>query len=279
MCYSFLAATLVVTALSQAPHDAQAEKAAREEKLRFLREKAAGLKLYRQSNSNSPVPLMDRAVLNYNNPVGLSGDGATFLWRIGERPVAVVSFSIRRPNNAVYRECASLWAEPLDCRENGATLWAPKQGGLLAQKFADAPVPGSSQSRRMTQMRELARRFSVTWFHSRTDEQTQLSLLPQPLYRMETASDGILDGALFAFTVTNDPEMLLLIEAARDKAGDEPYWRYSLARMSSLREAVRLDDKEIWTVPHYHSDPNDDKKTGHYTEQRVGTFVPQNAAP
>jgi hypothetical protein len=47
--------------------------------------------------------------------------------------------------------------------------------------------------------------------------------------------------------------------------------------MSSLQEVVRLDDQEIWSVPHFHSDPNDDRLTGPYSEQRIGTFKATSA--
>jgi hypothetical protein len=43
--------------------------------------------------------------------------------------------------------------------------------------------------------------------------------------------------------------------------------------MSSLKEVVRLDNQEVWSVPHFYTDPNEDRLTGPYSEQRVGTFV------
>ena len=279
MCLSFISLIVVAGALGQAIEDPPAGVAVREEQLRFLKEKSTEHSLFQASDSKTPLPLHARPVLHYSNPVGLSSDGATFLWLAGTRPVAAASFSLRRPNNAVYRECTSLWSGPLDCRQDGTSVWAPKRGGLLAQRLNDAPAPAAGEAQRLAQMRAIARRFAVTWHHSRTDEITQLRMMPSPLYRFDAEQEGILDGALFAFVVTNDPEMLLLVEAARDKPADAAYWRYSFARMSSLKEVVRLDGQEIWTVPHYHSDPNDDKKTGHYTEQRIGLFEPAEAAP
>jgi hypothetical protein len=279
MCPTIISLTLLIAAIGQAAVEPPIGDAIREEKQRFLKEKSVELSLFQASNSNTPLPLYSRPVLFYSNPVGLSTDGATFLWLAGTRPVAAVSFSLRRPNNAVYRECTSLWSRPLDCRQGNDSVWAPKKGGLLAQRLNDAPAPAVGEAQRLAQMRTIARRFAVTWHHSRTNETTQLNLMPSPLYRFEAESDGIVDGALFAFVVTNDPEMLLLLEAARDKPADAPFWRFSFARMSSLKEVVRLDDQEIWSVPHYHSDPNDDKRTGHYTEQRIGVFVPAAAAP
>jgi hypothetical protein len=279
MPLSFVPVLSAIVILGQPQADDAAPNAVREEQMRFLKQKSTELSLFRPPDSKTPLPLWDRAALHYSNPVGLSSDGAMFLWLAGKRPVAAVSFSLRRPNNAVYRECTSLWSTSLDCRQDGASVWSPKKGGLLAQRFKDAPAPAESQVRRLAQMRDISRRFAVTWHHSRTDERTELQILPTPLYRFAAEQEGILDGTLFAFVVTNDPEMLLLLEAARDKPDEPAYWRYSLARMSSLKEVVRLDDQEIWTVPHYHSDPQEDKLTGHYTEQRVGTFAPGGGPP
>jgi len=264
----------VIVALGQTNADTVDQGTVREEQMRFLNEKSAELTLLRLPDTKSPLPLLDRPVLRYSNPVGLSSDGATLLWLAGKRPVAAVAFSIRRPNNAVYRECTSLWSEPLDCQQDGKNVWSPKKGGLLAQRLNDAPAPAATEARRLSQMRDIAARFNVTWHHSRTDERTQLHIMPAPLYRFAAQEDGILDGALFAFAITNDPEMLLLLEAVRDQPEATPYWRYAFGRMSSLKEVVRLDDQEIWSVPHFHSDPNDDRLTGSYTEQRVGVYVP-----
>lgn len=260
-------------ALGQVPGDNSIGENDRDERTRFLKEKSVNLSLFRLLDTKQPLPFVDRPVLRYSNPVGLSSDGATFLWLAGKRPAAVVSFSIRRPNNAVYRECTSLWPQPLDCRQNEASTWSPKVGGLLEQRLADAPAPAASEARRLSQMRDISKRFSATWHYSRTNERTELKILPTPIYRFASEDDGILDGALFAFVITNDPEMLLLLEAVRDKPDAATYWRYSLARMSSLMEVVRLDDQEIWSVPHYYSDPNEDRLTGPYSEQRVGYFV------
>jgi hypothetical protein len=267
-----------LAALGQAPGDNSTDERDRDERTRFFKEKSAELSLFRLPDTKQSLPFVDRPVLRYSNPVGLSGDGATFLWLAGTRPAAVVSFSIRRPNNAVYRECTSLWSQPLDCRQNGASIWSPKTGGLLEQRLADAPAPAMNEARRLSQMRDICKRFGATWHHSRTNERTELNILPTPIYRFTSESDGILDGALFAFVITNDPEMLLLQEAIRDKPDAAAYWRYSLARMSSLKEVVRLGDQEVWSVPHFYSDPNDDRLTGPYSEQRVGTFASKTNA-
>jgi hypothetical protein len=52
------------------------------------------------------------------------------------------------------------------------------------------------------------------------------------------------DGALFAFVVGTDPELLLLIEAQDDQ------WQYAVARLNRDAIEVLLDDAVIATWPH-----------------------------
>jgi hypothetical protein len=253
--------------------------AERMEQLKVFKEKAAEMELRRSAESPA-LALLKEPVLRYSNAEREIGslDGATFVWVEGTRPIGVASFSIRRQGNSIYRECTSLSPTPLACTSGGPEVWLPKRGGLLGQSLSDAPQPGETKTQRLTQLRALARRFTATCFNPRTDESTELRLLPQPLYRYDDDKTGILDGALFAFVVSNDPELLLVLEVAKTEGGVVS-WRYSLARMSSLRETVRLDGKEVWAVPNYYRDPSEDRRSGPYVEARIGVFAPVTAAP
>lgn len=260
----------------------QVEPAANElsrEEMQFLKDTVAGLKLYEPPNRNKPLAVTANPVLGpYNNTTGPSRFGATFLWLSGERPVGAVSISIRRnPSNPVFCECSSLWPRALECRRDGTLLWVPERAGVLEERLGDAPAPAESKARRLTQMRELARRFSVTTYRLEPEEANHLRLLTTPVYRFAAEDDGILDGGVFAFANATDPDSLLLLEAARDKPGMAAYWRYSLARMSSQKAVVRLDEKEIWSVTNFHRELPEIRIKGPYIEQRIGSFAP--AAP
>ncbi|MBI3463410.1 MAG: hypothetical protein HY000_10175 [Planctomycetes bacterium] len=125
MSAALLPLALVWASLGQAPADTAAE-AGGQERMHFFRENASQFALYRP-DAQQPLPLRPEPVLRYSNPERETGstDGATFLWLDGTRPVAVISLSIRRPNDNVYYECTSLCATPLDCRRNASSLWAP----------------------------------------------------------------------------------------------------------------------------------------------------------
>jgi hypothetical protein len=251
---------------------AAAEDAQRQERLQYMKDRAAEFSLARES-SKAPLSLKEEPIVRYANPERESGtwDGATFLWLERTRPVAAISYGIRRPNNAVFRETTSLSATPLVCRKAQADVWLPKSVGLSAQSFSEAPAPAATATSRLTQMRELARKFSASC--SRNGETTQLRLQPQPLYRFADEQGGIQDGGLFSLVVSNDPELFVLIEAAVDKVMGKPRWQFSLARMSSHQLTVTLDDKEVWSVPGYYSIPAAERRTSPYVEAFQGTFV------
>jgi len=261
---------LVLVGQAAAEKPTEAERLSR---LKFLKEKAAERTLYRGAGETAAFPLTAEPVLRYANTerwdLGTS-DGATFLWLDGTRPVAAISTSIRRPNDSAHHECTSFSSGPLEGRLAGVPVWLPKRGGLLAQPL-EAPAPADGKVQRLTQMRTLAARFAVTCYDSNTNEPRELRLLPQPLYRFESEPHKVRDGALFAFVITNDPEMFLLLEAT---ANQGLQWRYTLARMSSLPQKVRLDGTEIWSLTNFHRDPTEDRKTGPYTTGGLGQYLP-----
>jgi hypothetical protein len=154
----------------------------------------------------------------------------------------------------------------------------PQRVGLLNRRFGESPPPAENKVRRLTQMRDLARRFSVTTYRSEPEEATPLRLLTTPIYRFAVEGEKIIDGAVFAFANATDPDSLVLLEAVQDKPNAPAYWQYSVARMTSAKAAVRLDDQEIWSLSNYHRDPPEAKINGPYIEQRIGTFVPGAAA-
>jgi hypothetical protein len=73
----------------------------------------------------------------------------------------------------------------------------------------------------------------------------QLRLLTTPVYRYSAETQGVLDGAIFAFTQGTNPEVLLLIEAEGTGASAKN-WRYGFARMSCFYLRVFRGDQIVW---------------------------------
>jgi hypothetical protein len=105
-------------------------------------------------------------------------------------------------------------------------------------------------------MRTLADRFTVQltdW----SGETYRLRLLPRPLFRYGSPDSEVVDGALFAFTYTTDPELLVMVEARKSAKGVR--WMYGHARMNIGELKVSYRGREVWTAdrlehPYFYKD-------------------------
>jgi hypothetical protein len=145
------------------------------------------------------------------------------------------------PWNTFNGELAALAGTKLVATREGKVLWRPGD----EWKWNAAPgaaAPAATAAQRLVQMKALAGEFVVELLDTRNvpkgDEQTP-RLLPKPLYRYDATQAKPLDGALFAFVLGTDPELLVLIEC--DTAAEKPEWRFGVARMN--RDAIRLKRK------------------------------------
>lgn len=148
----------------------------------------------------------------------------------------------------------SLADHPLELRSGGKTLWSPREAGLRFAPVPNAPPPAVEPRQRLTQMRQIARRFQVIDRWGLKDPSDwELRLLPTPLYRYASTEADVTDGALFGYVLTTSPEAALLLEAYRD--GDRLAWRYGVSRCTRFEVRFSLDDQSIAEFPRLESWP------------------------
>ena len=234
----------------------------------FLKTVAMNFSLVRRGTVEA-YPLTEDPVLRYSNPTNDRGSthGATFLWLDGVRPVAACSFSMRRPDDSVAFEMTLLSGAQVSCSRDDEVEWQPASQGMAFQRDPQFPNPVVRKPQRLAQMRSLARRFKVT-STSRAGDKRLLRLLPQPLYRYEDTESGLVDGALFGFVVSNDPEALLQIEAVEE--GGNTFYRYRFARMTSAELDVASEADKLWHVDNFYVGGRSTEKP--YLEGRYGMY-------
>jgi len=253
----------------------KAEDPLRQKRLEFLKARVGQFEIRVSDDAARKLKAGEEPILRWSNPVRDNvNDGVIYLFLEKERPRAIVTVWADFPmakldRGNVYRELVSLSAEPLVCQRDGKTLWSPKSGALVEQAFKEAPPPAERPTQRLTQMRDLARRFEASNY--KMGSPSELRLLTQPLYRYPAEAGGVLDGGLFAFAEGNDPEVVLLLEAVRDSDGTRHIWHYTLGRMTSYRVSVKLDKQEVFTAQPYWSNPRSPADA--YSETFEGTFV------
>ena len=195
-----------------------------------------------------PLTLRKEPVLRWSNPVRKALDGAVFVWTDRGRPEVVASFYNYGGEGDVKEdhEFMSMSRSPLVALHGGAIPWSPTTGGATVKPIPGAPSPAATAPERLRQMRSLAHDFRA--FFDNPPDRSEIRLLTQPIYRYEVPEGraDVVDGGLFAFVHTTDPEVLLLVEAREPDGGGPPRWHYSVARMSLVNMRVVHKDTEVW---------------------------------
>jgi hypothetical protein len=183
----------------------------------------------------------------FTNPVGFSRDGAVFLWRSGNgRPAAAVQISLARAGHW-FHDVSSLSERPLVLESADGVLWTPRRGGVELRPIPGAPAPAATPEQRLRQMRTLAAGFRVE-DNFRNDGWQKLRMFSAPASRYGEPGTNIIDGALYTFVLTTDPEAFLVIEARQTGGG--PQWQYALAPMTIYALRASLRDEVVWSLPH-----------------------------
>ena len=210
----------------------------------------------------APIVRADKPLLLWSNPIRKTTAGAVYLFTSDGRPQAAVC--IYPTPDGLDHEWHSLAERPIIAQRDGVIVWQPATG-IERHPLSQTRPPAASPTVRLREMRSLARRFEAQ-ITPPNKSPSPLRLLAAPLYRDPPAAEGgeVIDGAIFAFVLGTDPEVLLRIEA-RDRAADaserggpgEPsaQWFYSLARMSMVPMQVKLDDQVAWSTGWSRRDP------------------------
>jgi hypothetical protein len=141
-------------------------------------------------------------------------------------------------------EFQSLATIGLTATRNGQTVWAPRIVGVSLIPIPGAARPAATSTERLRHMQALAREFHA--FFDTADDKSELRLLPKPLYRYESKDPSLRDGALFAFVVTTDHEVLLAIETR--PIGGDLAWHYGFARMSMVNLRAQHKGRTVWNA-------------------------------
>ncbi|HET6879931.1 MAG TPA: hypothetical protein VFI31_07240 [Pirellulales bacterium] len=214
----------------------------------YYAQEAGQCDFFLDAERQQPLERVEQPVLIWTNADNYMG--AVFVWTFHGRPemIGCIGSHQNRPNKSnVFQEFHSLSLQALPTVTlSGGKQWTPSKPGLTMAVADGAPRPAASERARLTQMRNLAREFDG-WMKDGEDV-AQLRLLPQPIFRYQSADRGVVDGAIFALVWKGtDPEILLVLED-RANNGDER-WHYALARFNYREMWIKRHDKELWRVP------------------------------
>jgi hypothetical protein len=245
-----LAALLLIVGFAAAQEDKPpsiAEKDQIEAALKLTREAAGKYKFTIGEAEESDIKLLPEPVLRWSNPNVGEIHGNVFLWTRNTRPVVVGSlFKWFSPHTHTSHEFQSLSEDTFLASYDGKDAWAAKAPGVKFVALERVEVPADSAPRRLAQMRAIARRFAGDET-TREGVDQKLRLLPQPVYRYQAPREDVIDGAIFAFVLGTDPEILLLLEARAERDG-KARWQFAAGRMQNIALRLKFDDRQVWDV-------------------------------
>ena len=252
---------LLTLAVSRAPATFAQDDAAKEkmlaERLEFMKASAAEYRFAAADSDRRELQIVSEPSLRWTNPVSGLQDGTLFLWtEKSGRPAAAAQVFLTADNLWLH-EFQSLYEGPFTAQRDEKPVWEPSRAGVSFKKLEGAPTPASSAVKRLSQMRQLANRFTANdEFEGKS--RWELRMLAKPLLRYADEKADLLDGAMFALAHGTDPEVFILLEAR--KADGDYVWHYALAPMTGYALKVQLDGKETWEVqwrkgPYKPSDP------------------------
>lgn len=232
--------------LMPAPVTAQTSAYSAEQLQSFFQKTAED---YEISVGGRPLTLKKQPLMNWKNPIRTQSRGALYVWDLEGRPQVLGSIFTFEYNEVVRcrHELISLADQPLTAELNGEVVWSPTQGGTEWTPCKPELVPAQTTSRRLFQMRSIARQF-IGKLRTSDGQTATLTLIPQPLLRYQSVKDGIIDGAVFSFAQGTDPEILLVLEAKRSKDGETAFF-YAPVRANYLGLSLEFEGSEVWSAP------------------------------
>lgn len=225
------------------------EDRSREEAAEADRLCAAELPRLRLTADGDALDTPKKSVLRWTNPYDGRVYGNTYVWLRDGRPAAVgCLYRHFHPKRSFCGELAALTGTKLVAKRDDTVLWQPKDEWKW-QPVRGAAPPATTAPQRLVQMRALAREFMVEELDKRNRSQGENQtprLLPTPLYHYDAVRTKTLDGALFAFVMGTDPELLLLLEC--DTAAAKPEWRFGVGRMNFYHTRLKRKGETVWEV-------------------------------
>ena len=167
--------------------------------------------------------------------------GTLWVWGAKGRPVALLSQSKAYGVPVWGFELVAL-SEGVAVEMHDGWRWSPKSA-LKMTPFKDAPRAADSDARRLSQLKSLARQFTLSERY--LDEDFELRLLPSPVYRYQDDAVGLIDGALFNFAHGTNPEVLAVIECREQTSG--PVWSYGFLPLAGAGVTAKFDGTTVWT--------------------------------
>ena len=222
--------------------------------LKEMRSAAAAIKVTEKVGEQlRPAKLVEEPIFRYSDEQRFIRDATMWIWTVEGRPVSVMKlerYSFPDPKRHWLFNVGSASPNLFTVQWPFDREFESKKPGLSFQPLKDAAAIAESKAARLSQLKQLARRFTATMTGGAADDaKTEMRLLPTPLFRYASPHDQIADGALFGLSATGtNPDAMVAIQWRGEK--ESARWEFGVTGMTNGGLQVRLDDKPVWSQPY-----------------------------
>ena len=236
------------------PTSDAATKELREERLDYMRRSIRSTNVYRlKDGKRIAVTRPKEPLFRYSEHRIPILDATLWAWGGKGRPAALEKIELypKEKWGFDWLHCFASLSDGLVRAEwPDGHRWSSKKPRAEIRALPNGPTPADSPVRRLIQMKNIARRFSSTVSIPEQGWEDTQRLLSRPVHRYSDPESALLDGAIFGFcTVGTGPDLLMFVELHGEQLS-ESVWKYCMVRMTNRQLNVRLDDREVWSVPH-----------------------------
>lgn len=199
-----------------------------------------------KSLADFPPRLHDKPIFRYDDQTRGYVDGT--IWRLGRtgRPKAIITTELHprylgQPR--VVYDLLSISPHKFTASSDDF-IWSPNESAVefLPITGDDVKPPATTATRRLSQMKHLAKHFSAT--QDVENVLVQLRLLPTPIDRYTPGKAKNSDGAIFLFVNGRNPGLIMFVET------DGTKWEWSIGRLSHPSTlTLKLRNKTVWSQP------------------------------
>ena len=230
---------------AEAKEEAEAESPAKRWS-KYYQQVANEYELYRgKEEKDLRLTVSDHPLMSYSHPWGGGmTHGSFFVWThkgCAEVIGAIWSMGPEEGVRPVYHEFHSFSTESIAPTKIGRSDWAPS-AGVERKPIEGAAAPKENRRLRLAQMKTLSRQF--TGYSTPHGKELKLRTSVQPVFRYDSESADVIDGAIFPMWAEWDPDIILLIEAR--KQGDEVKWYYAHGRFNGCPLRLEYKGNEVW---------------------------------
>jgi hypothetical protein len=247
---------LVAGALHAEPDDepADGEKRPQSKAMAAMFERAKAARVSTENRPDPPITLLAEPLMHFSDPEINILNAGLWAYSDGGRPQALLKVEAHQWAGDVLPQVTWVHCFVSTSGDRLVAVWPngprfmAREAGLKLETFPDGPQPAESRRARLTQMKQLARRFSSRCIDESKDD-LEMRLLPTPVHRYADPEAGVQDGAVFAFSASGtNPTLVLLVESFHPQ-GEAAKWQYSLSRMTVREMTVKLDDRVVYEQP------------------------------